>query len=163
MRIVGLVVAVAVTTTATGCARLLEDKGPLPPRSSGPRLSADTVVRELTSAFAAEGVTLDRAPQDLILIECSERLTGLGRSATANTALKAGFARARSEHGWTSGPDLGGGYLTLRKGNWTAGATLPSTTSTDAKTPVPITVSLSCDGARSKSQPDTSSPAPTAS
>jgi hypothetical protein len=155
-RIVALVIAMAATTTATGCARLLEDKGPLPSRSSGPRLSADTAVRELTSALAAEGVTLERAPKDQILIECSERLMGRSESATASAALKAGFARARSAHGWKSGPDMGSGSLTLRKGNWTAAAALPSTTAVSPKTPVAITVNLLCDGARSKSGAGTS-------
>ncbi|RFC69995.1 hypothetical protein DXZ75_21505 [Streptomyces sp. AcE210] len=160
--IVALVMAVTATAAATGCTRLIDDKGPLSSRSAEPRLSADTAVRELTSALAAEGVTLDRAPQDQIVIECTERLTGRSESAKAGTALKAGFARARSDHGWKSGPDLGGASLTLRKGNWTAAAGLPPTTTASPTTPVTIIVNLVCDGARSKSRTD-ASPASTAS
>ncbi|MGX1670802.1 hypothetical protein [Streptomyces sp. NPDC055400] len=160
--IVALVMAVTATTAATGCTRLLDDKGPLPSRSAEPRLSADAAVRELTSALAAEGVTLDRAPQDQIVIECTERLTGRGGSAKAAAALKSGFARARSDHGWKSGPDIGSASLTLRKGNWTAAAALPPATGASATTPVTIIVNLVCDGARSKSGTG-ASPSPAAS
>jgi hypothetical protein len=154
--IAALVVAVTATAAATGCARLIDDKGPLPSRSAEPRLSADTAVRELTSALGAEGVALDRAPQDQIVIECTERLTGRTESATAGAALKAGFARARSGHGWKSGPDMGSASLTLHKGNWTAAATLPPTTAASPTTPVTIIVNLMCDDARSKSRTDAS-------
>ncbi|MCX4648905.1 MULTISPECIES: hypothetical protein [unclassified Streptomyces] len=160
--IVAMVIAVTATAAATGCTQLIDDKGPLPSRSAEPRLSADTAVRELTSALAAAGVTLDRAPQDQIVIECTERLTGGSESAKAAAALKAGFARARSEHGWKSGRNLGSASLTLRKGNWTAAATFPPTTAASPTTPVTIGVNLVCDGARSKSRAD-ASPTPTAS
>ncbi|MFB6563113.1 hypothetical protein ACFCYH_30200 [Streptomyces sp. NPDC056400] len=103
---------------ATGCAFALRDLGPLPPRFSGPPLPADTVVSEMTSILAAEGITVEREPSGG-LGKCHERLSGRHAPETVDAALKAAFARARSEHGWQSGPDLGGEMLTLTKNNWT--------------------------------------------
>lgn len=151
--------AVAATVTVTACSHPLRDLGPLPTRSSGLPVPADTVVSELTSALKAEGVTLKRTPQDRIAIECQESLTGEHDPAMADAALKSGFARARSSHGWQPGPDLGSGSLSLRKGNWTAAATLPGARSASSPTTL-VVITLACDGARSKSSPRTGSPAP---
>ncbi|GGT06601.1 hypothetical protein GCM10010271_06200 [Streptomyces kurssanovii] len=158
----GLAMTAALTMTATtGCgALLLEDKGPLPPRHSGPPLPADTVVSDLTSALEAEGITLERTPQDLIPTECHERLTAEHESATVDTALKAGFARARSDHGWQTGHGMGEGWLSLRKGNWTAATVLPGASGADASPTSMIVITLMCDGGRSKSSPRTESARP---
>jgi hypothetical protein len=154
----------ALTMTATGCgALLLEDKGPLPPRYSGPPLPVEDVVSELTSALKAEGITLERTPQDLIPIECYESLHGEHDAATADPALKAGFARARSDHGWRSEPGDGeDGHLRIRKGNWTATAQFPGdgVPDTASSATVPVLVSLGCDDALSKSRSRTGSPTP---
>ena len=163
----GLVTVTALTMTATGCgALLLEDKGPLPPRYSGPPLPVDDVVSDLTSALKAEGITLERTPQELTPIECHESLRGEHKAATADPALKAGFARARSDHGWRSEPRDGeDGHLRIRKGNWTATARLSGdgAPGTASSTTVPVLVVLGCDGALSKSRSRTGSPSPTQS
>ncbi|MEU1648655.1 hypothetical protein ACH46N_04295 [Streptomyces pristinaespiralis] len=162
----GLAMLSVLTMTATtGCgALLLEDKGPLPPRYSGPPLPADTVVSDLTSALKAEGITLERTPQELIPTECHERLTGEHESATADTAVQAGFDRARSDHGWQSGREMGEGWLVLRKGNWTAATVLPGASGADATPTSLIVITLMCDGGRSKSSPtDSARPSPAAS
>ncbi|QIP83446.1 hypothetical protein GLX30_04475 [Streptomyces sp. Tu 2975] len=165
--LMGLAVMTVLTMTATtGCgALLLEDKGPLPPRHSGPPLPADTVVSDLTAALEAEGITLERTPQDLIPTECHERLTGEHESATADTALKAGFTRARSDHGWQAGHAVGEGWISVRKGNWTAATLLPSAAGADASPTSMIVITVMCDGGRSKSSPgtDPSRPSPAAS
>ncbi|MFC6986675.1 hypothetical protein [Streptomyces cirratus] len=119
-----LVVAALIAAAATACALPLRDLGPLPPRYSGPPLAADTVVSEMTSVLAAEGITVERQPSD-VLGSHSERLSGLHAPQTVDGALKAAFERARSEHGWQTGPDMGSGTLTLVKGNWTALASFP--------------------------------------
>lgn len=106
------------TATATACAFPLRDLGPLPPRFSGPPLPADTVVPEMTSILAAEGITVEREPSTY-LGRCRERLSGRHAPETVDAALKAAFARARSEHGWQTGPDMGSETLTLVKNNWT--------------------------------------------
>ncbi|MEV8532378.1 hypothetical protein [Streptomyces sp. NPDC051211] len=148
---------IAVTATATACSHPLKDHGPLPPRYSGPPVPADTVVSELTSAMAAEGVTLKRTPQELIALDCQESLTGEHASATADAVLEGGFARARSGHGWQPGPDLGSGSLALRKGNWTATALLPGSLAAGSPT-TQFVITLLCDGARSKSSTRKASP-----
>lgn len=53
--------ALAAAVAAVG-AFLLRDLGPLPPRFTGPPLPADTVVSEMTSILAAEGITVERDP-----------------------------------------------------------------------------------------------------
>ncbi|MEU2389522.1 hypothetical protein [Streptomyces sp. NPDC007369] len=118
------VMAALITATAAACAAPLQDLGPLPPRFSGPPLPADAVVSEMKSVLAAEGVTVDREPSGAAGM-CHERLRGRHAPETVAAALKAAFARARSEHGWQPGPDLGGETLTLAKGNWTVTAGLP--------------------------------------
>lgn len=127
-----LVVAALMAATATGCAHPLRDLGPLPPRFSGPPLPADTVVSEMTSVLAAEGITVERE-RSSVRGMCHERLHGRHASETANAALKAAFARARSQHGWQTGPDLGSQTLTLRKGNWTVTAGLPGEPAQEAQ------------------------------
>lgn len=113
-----LVMAALMTATATACAFPLRDLGPLPPRFSGPPLPADSVVSEMISILAAEGITVEREPSTY-LGRCRERLSGRHAPETVDAALKAAFARARSEHGWQSGPDMGSETLTLVKNNWT--------------------------------------------
>ncbi|MFE0578524.1 hypothetical protein [Streptomyces sp. NPDC058874] len=120
-----LAMAVSVTASAAACGAPLRDLGPLPPRFSGPPLTADAAVSEMMSALAAEGITVDREPSGSTG-RCAERLTGLHAPETVDAALQAAFARARSEHGWQAGPDVGDGTLTLTKGNWTALSVLPS-------------------------------------
>lgn len=130
----------AVNATATGC--LLEDKGPLPPRYSGPPVPVDTVAAELTSALAAEGITLKRDPRPG---DCREALVGEHESATVDAALKAGFARARTTDGWKRGPRLeAGGSLTLTRGNWIAATTLIGTRAPSSPT-MTVVVTLMCD------------------
>ncbi|OWA01344.1 hypothetical protein B9W64_35555 [Streptomyces sp. CS159] len=108
----------------SGAACAPPDLGPLPPRFSGPALSADTAVSEIRSALAAEGVEVDREPSNS-LGSCSERLSGQHAPQTVESALKKAFARARAEYGWQRGPDAGTGALALTKGNWTVLAGLP--------------------------------------
>ncbi|MFI2780533.1 hypothetical protein [Streptomyces sp. ALB3] len=149
----------AATATMTACSHPLKDLGPLPARSSGPPVPADTVVSELTSAMAAEGVTLVRAPRDPSAVECQESLTGEYGSATVGTALRAGFGRARTDHEWGPGPDLGSGTLTVRKGDWIAATVLPGPRETGSPT-VQVVITLLCDGGRSTSSSRTDPPAP---
>lgn len=147
-------------TAATGCAFPLRDLGPLPPRFSGPPLPADTVVSEMTSVLAAEGITVERDPSG-VLGKCHERLSGRHAPETVEAALKAAFARARSEHGWQPGPDLGGERLTLTKNNWTV------LTGFSAEVPpgwqAPVFISLTCIGGDAAPTASTapSAPAPT--
>ncbi|MEU9148137.1 hypothetical protein [Streptomyces sp. NPDC048349] len=151
-----LVMAALMTATATACAHPLQDLGPLPPRFSGPPLPADTVVSEMTSVLAAEGVTVEREPSN-VLGKCFERLSGRHAPDTVDAALRAAFARARSEHGWQPGPDLGSETLTLRKGNWTVMAGFPGRPAQGLQ--APVVMSLMClDGDDSSSN----SPAPSA-
>ncbi|MGW7356309.1 hypothetical protein ACWGI0_06460 [Streptomyces sp. NPDC054802] len=160
----GTVAVAALTVTATGCgALLLEDKGPLPPRYSGPPLPVEDVVADLTSVLKAEGITLERAPQELISLECHEWLRGEYDPATADPALRAGFARARSDHGWRSERGDGeNGHLRIRKGNWTATARLSGDAAPDTagSAKAPVVVVLGCDGAVPKSLSRTGSPSP---
>jgi hypothetical protein len=146
---------VATVLAVTGCSVLLEDKGPLPPEPSGPPLSADSVVRDLTSAFSGEGVALERMSQDLIALECQEYLSAEVPAATAEAALKSGFGRARSEHGWRRGPDMGKEWLTLRKGNWTAATSLSGAGAGAAgSATTTISISVLCDDSRGKRPSD---------
>lgn len=78
--------------------------------------------------------------------------------------MKAGFARARSEDGWRAEPGGGqDGMLLIRKGNWTAFASLPGAGAGIPGEPADtalFAVVLSCDGARSKSRTGTASATP---
>ncbi|GGQ58061.1 hypothetical protein GCM10010216_19820 [Streptomyces flaveolus] len=74
--------------------------------------------------LAAEGIEVEREPSNS-LGRCSERLSGRHAPETMKAALKAAFARARSEHGWQPGPDAGAEVLSLTKGNCTVLAVLP--------------------------------------
>lgn len=132
-----LIIAAAVT--ATGCAPA--DLGPLPPRYSGPPLPADAVVAEMRSVLAAQGIAVEREPSD-IARRCLERLSGQHAPETVDAALKAAFTRARAEHGWQTGPDLGTGTLTLTKGNWTVTANLPGKPAQGLQ--APVIMSLTC-------------------
>ncbi|MYR42882.1 hypothetical protein GTW67_12810 [Streptomyces sp. SID5910] len=135
--------------TAAACAPA--DLGPLPPRFSGPALPADTAVSEIISVLAAEGVEVEREPSNS-LGRCYERLLGRHAPETVNAALKAAFARARSEYGWQPGPDTGAQALSLTKGNWTVLAALPVQPPQGAQTPV--LVSLTCvDGGDASPSP----------
>ncbi|WP_234432206.1 hypothetical protein [Streptomyces sp. NRRL S-378] len=153
-----LVPVALMTATATGCGTALQDLGPLPPRFSGPALPADAVVSEMTSVLAAEGITVARQPSDGPG-RCSERLMGRHAPETAGSALEAAFARARSEHGWQAGPDLGGGTLTLTKGNWTVLASRPAQEAAQG-VQAPVVMSLTCLDPGSSTAPPTSAPAP---
>ncbi|MFD7788343.1 hypothetical protein ACFV4Q_35445 [Streptomyces nojiriensis] len=127
--------------SATACAFPLQDLGPIPPRFSGPPLPRETVVSEMTSILAAEGITVEREPSG-VLGRCHERLSGLHAQETVDAALKAAFARARSDYGWQDGPDLGERALTLRKGNWTVTSGLLGEPISGL--PVPVIMSLTC-------------------
>ncbi|MEU9233666.1 hypothetical protein [Streptomyces subrutilus] len=141
----------AALTAATACAPLLRDLGPLPPRFTGPPLSADAVVSEMTSVLAAEGITVEREPSDM-LGRCTERLSGRHAPQTVDAALKAALARARSEHGWQDGPDTGGESLTLTKGNWTVVAGSDGEPAQGLQ--APVVLSLTClDGGDGSSAP----------
>ncbi|MDG4861535.1 hypothetical protein P8605_25695 [Streptomyces sp. T-3] len=157
-RAIGLAALVmAVNATATGC--LLEDKGPLPPRYSGPPVAVDTVAAELTAAMAAEGLTLEQDPRP---DDCRESLTGWNESETVHAELKAGFARARSMEGWQRTPGAGSGWLSLRRGNWTASTTLPET---PAARPLKtlVVIVLTCDDPGPKPSARSGTPIPAAS
>ncbi|MGW0735566.1 hypothetical protein [Streptomyces sp. NPDC002851] len=117
--------AMAALVPVTGCAQLLEDRGPLPPRPSP--VPADTVVSDMIEAFAAEGVRLDRTPRRELPIDCYERLVGRYKASASHTAVKSAFVHARSAYDWRPGGGLGStGIPNLQKGNWTAMATVPS-------------------------------------
>ncbi|WP_405532704.1 hypothetical protein OG592_35435 [Streptomyces avidinii] len=137
--------------TATACAFPLQDLGPLPPRYSGPPLPADTVVSEMTSVLAAEGITVEREPSG-VLGRCWERLSGRHAPETVEAALKAAVARARSEHGWQTGPDTDWERLTLTKGNWTVMAGFAAEVPPGGQ--APVIVSLTCvDGGDTTTAP----------
>ncbi|WP_392892717.1 hypothetical protein [Streptomyces sp. LN699] len=157
-----LVMTALMTATVTACAHPLQDLGPLPPRFSGPPLPADTAVAEMTSVLAAEGITMEREPSNVNGI-CLERLSGRHAPETVDAALKAAFARARSEHGWQTGPDLGSRTLTLTKNNWTVTAGLPGGQVAQGIQPL-IVMSLMCvDGAGTPSavaSPPATAPTP---
>ncbi|MFC8595385.1 hypothetical protein ACFWXA_19285 [Streptomyces atroolivaceus] len=156
-----LVMAALMTTTVTACAPPLRDLGPLPPRFTGPPLPADAVVSEMTSVLAADGITVEREPSNG-QGRCSERLVGRHAPETAEADLKAAFARARSEHGWKTGPDMGSETLILVKSNWTVIASLPGESAQGIQ--APIVMSLTClDGGSPSASPAAPSPAPTAS
>ncbi|MGK5631906.1 hypothetical protein, partial [Streptomyces sp. URMC 123] len=154
-----LAVLAAVAVAGAACTHPLADKGPLPPRYSGPPIAADTVVAEMTSAFSAAGVVLQRQSQDWIGTECMESLSSEQPSATADAAVKDGFARARTAHGWQPEPPQGGDWLSLRKGNWTAWTSLGRAKATESPT-TRVLIILRCDGGRSKRQVDTEPPEP---
>ncbi|MFD7628395.1 hypothetical protein ACFV7Q_20535 [Streptomyces sp. NPDC059851] len=162
------VMAALMTATATACAPPLQDLGPLPPRFSGPPLPADTVVSEMKSALAKEGVTVEREPSNLGG-RCTERLSGRHAPETVDAALKAAFARARTEYGWQPGPDMGSGTLTLVKNNWTVMAGFPGEPAQGIQAPVVMSlICLDGEGTTSSSTPTapsapTLTPAPPAS
>ncbi|MBM7090867.1 hypothetical protein JTP67_20440 [Streptomyces sp. S12] len=114
---------------------------PLPPRFSGAALSADTAVSEVRSVLAAEGIEVDREPSDGSG-RCLERLHGRHPLPRAEAAVRAAFARARSEYGWRTGPDMGAQTLTLAKGNWTVVAPLPGEAAQGLE--VPVVMSMMC-------------------
>ncbi|MFD7325748.1 hypothetical protein ACFV9D_32520 [Streptomyces sp. NPDC059875] len=149
--------AALMTATATACAHPLRDLGPLPPRYSGPPLTADTVVSEMTSVLAAEGITVEREPSN-VLGKCFERLSGRHAPETVDAALKAAFARARSEHGWQAGPDMGSETLTLMKSNWTVMVGFPGEPAQGLQ--APVVMSLTCLDAGAASSPPTTPSAP---
>ncbi|MFB0631220.1 hypothetical protein [Streptomyces sp. AB3(2024)] len=136
---------------ATACGTPLQDLGPLPPRYSGPPLATDEAVADLTAAMAEEGVTVRRMPQTMSPIECHEILGAEYPSATADAALRAGFARARSGHGWKDSRSPAEGMLSLHKANWTATTSLTGSAAAEFPT-AQIVITLLCDGAHSKPQ-----------
>ncbi|MEU4955565.1 hypothetical protein [Streptomyces lavendulae] len=143
--------AVLVMAAATACGAPLQDLGPLPPRYSGPPLAADEAVADLTAAMAEEGVTVRRMPQNMSPIECHETLGAEYPSATADAALRSGFARARSGHGWKESQAPAEGMLGLRKANWTATTELTGSAAAEFPT-AQVVITLLCDGAHSKPQ-----------
>ncbi|MGW3328081.1 hypothetical protein [Streptomyces virginiae] len=136
-----LALTVLTAAAVAAGAFLLRDLGPLPPRYSGPPLPRETVVSEMTSILAAEGITVAREPSGGIRT-CHERLAGQHAPETVQAALKAAFERARSEHGWQTGPDLGEDVLTLKKNNWTVTSGFASTPPTGL--PAMVIVSMTC-------------------
>ncbi|WP_328661069.1 hypothetical protein [Streptomyces sp. NBC_00334] len=82
---------------------------------------------------------------------CLEQLSGRHAPETVDAALKAAFARARSQYGWQPGPDMGSGTLVLEKNNWTATVALPGTPAQGLQ--APVGVSLVCVGADSAGAP----------
>ncbi|MFJ9668854.1 hypothetical protein ACIRPP_30335 [Streptomyces sp. NPDC101219] len=104
-------------------------------------MSADTAVSEVRSVLAAEGIEVDREPSDGSG-RCLERLHGRHSLQRAEAAVRAAFARARSEYGWRTGPDMGAQTLTLAKGNWTVVAPLPGEAAQGLD--VPVVVSMTC-------------------
>lgn len=174
--LVTAVAALALATLATAVvaagAYLLRDLGPLPPRYSGPPLPRETVVSEMTSILAAEGVTVEREPSAGIRT-CHERLSGRHAAGTADAVVKAAFARARSDHGWQDGPDLGERTLTLTKGNWTVMSSLMGEQGEQSEQtsglPAPVYLMLTCvdedDAATSSTAPSAPAhtPAPASS
>ncbi|MFF5486653.1 hypothetical protein [Streptomyces virginiae] len=136
-----LALAALATATVAAGAYLLRDLGPLPPRYSGPPLPREAVVSEVTSILAAEGVTVEREPSGGMRT-CHERLSGRHAPETADAAVAAAFARARSDHGWQDGPDMGERTLTLTKGNWTVMSSLMGEQASGR--PVPVFMVLTC-------------------
>ncbi|MFE5810250.1 hypothetical protein [Streptomyces sp. NPDC056491] len=162
-----LALAALTTATATACAHPLRDLGPLPPRFSGPPMSADTAVGEMTAVLAAEGIAVRREPSNLNGM-CSERLSGHHAQETAAAAFKAALARARSEHGWQDDPNMGWeSQNLLRKGNWTVAAGFSGDSGPGPQ--ALVLVSLNCvdagEGAATAPAPSSPSlaPAPAAS
>ncbi|MFF9687751.1 hypothetical protein [Streptomyces sp. NPDC014623] len=95
----------------------------------------------MTTVLAAEGITVRREPS-AVPGSCSERLSGRHAPETVDAALEEAFARARSEHGWQTGPDMGSETLTLVKGNWTVTAGFPGEPAQGVESPV--VMSLMC-------------------
>lgn len=143
--------------TATACGAPFQDLGPLPERYSGPPLGAEQAVADLTAAMAEEGVAVRRAPRDTSPIACHEVLAAEYPAAGADAALRAGFARARSGHGWQEAQQHPDGMLSLRKADWTASTQLTGTAAAGAPT-AQIVITLLCDGARSKPHPSPTPP-----
>ncbi|MGW6292020.1 hypothetical protein [Streptomyces sp. NPDC055058] len=102
-------------------------------------MSADTAVSEVRSVLAAEGIEVDREPPDGSG-RCLERLHGRHAPQRAEAAVRAAFARARSEYGWRTGPDMGAQTLTLAKGNWTVVAALPGEAAQGLEAPVVLSM-----------------------
>ncbi|MFD8986079.1 hypothetical protein [Streptomyces sp. NPDC059564] len=143
--------------TATGCSHPLADLGPLPPRYTGPVLSADTVVADLTAALAAEGVTARRTPPDVNGTECHESLSAEPLATVADSAVRAAFARARSTYGWQDARSPQEGTLSLSKGNWTA-MTTPNAPVRADQTTAQVMITLVCDGRRATPSPSATAP-----
>ncbi|MFF4318776.1 hypothetical protein [Streptomyces sp. NPDC001568] len=154
--VIAAVMAVA-AATVSGCVNPLADLGPLEERYSGPPISAETAVADLTSALAEAGIQVRRMPQEHIAIECHEYLSAEHESATADAAVRDAFDKAGSR-GWrTVAPAITGGH-SLRKANWTAhtGWVAP----VEGEPTTAVAVSLQCDGGTSKKPPGTASTGP---
>ncbi|WP_314241659.1 hypothetical protein [Streptomyces sp. DSM 40907] len=95
----------------------------------------------MTAILAAEGITVEREPSG-VPGRCHERLSGRHAPETVEAAMKAALARARSEHGWQTGPDTGGESVTLTKNNWTAVAGFAGDPAQGLQ--APVIVSLMC-------------------
>ncbi|MFH7595641.1 hypothetical protein WDV06_11140 [Streptomyces racemochromogenes] len=152
--------AVLAVATATACGAPFQDLGPLPERYAGPPLPADRAVADLTEAMAEAGVAVRRAPREASPIECHEVLTAEPPAAGADAALRAGFARARSGHGWQDAPRPTERTLSLRKADWTATTQLIGSTAAGQATS-PVVITLLCDAAHSKAGAPTPPPTPT--
>ncbi|MFD9455775.1 hypothetical protein ACFWBC_22140 [Streptomyces sp. NPDC059985] len=150
-------VAVVSLTTVSGCANPLADLGPLEERYSGPPMTADTAVADLTSALAEAGVQVRRTPQEHIAIECHEYLSAEHAAGTADAAARDAFEKAGTR-GWRTVPAALPGGRSLRKANWTAHTARITPVAGEPTTAV--AVALQCDGGTSKKPPGTASTGP---
>ncbi|MEU9027585.1 hypothetical protein AB0D46_08610 [Streptomyces sp. NPDC048383] len=149
---IAVMVTVVTATTVSGCVKPLADLGPIEERYSGPPISAETAVADLTAALAEAGIQVRRMPQEYIAIGCHEYLSAEHESATADAAVRDAFAKA-GPRGWRTVPPAITGGQSLRKANWTAhtGWVAP----VEGEPTTSVAVSLQCDGGTSKKPPGT--------
>ncbi|MET9603498.1 hypothetical protein ABZZ17_00375 [Streptomyces sp. NPDC006512] len=153
MRVRVAAVAAVLAVTLSGCVTLGRPEAPY----GGPPVPVETVVGDMTSAFAEAGVALTRMPQEYLSIECHEYLYAEHDAATADAVLKDAFKRAEGR-GWKVLPPYAEGGHSLRKANWTAHAQPLTRTAGEPTTAVSFI--LQCDGGMSKKQPGSASTAP---
>ncbi|MFM9373667.1 hypothetical protein [Streptomyces sp. Da 82-17] len=152
----GLLPVTAAGLALSACAHPFQDLGPLPPRPTAPAPSAERVVADLTSALAAEGVAVRRRSAEEISTTCTEHLFGRADPATAESDVKAAFARVRSDDGWRRVRPVSGSALTHRKGNWTVTTDLRAVRT--GVQPGSFAVTLMCDAFESKRRDETRAP-----
>ncbi|MGW7312439.1 hypothetical protein [Streptomyces sp. NPDC054865] len=154
---VAVALAVVSMTAVSGCVNPLADLGPLEERYSGPPMTADAAVADLTSALADAGIQVRRMPQEYIAIECHEYLSAEHATDTADAAAQDAFEKAKAR-GWRSVPPALPGGRSLRKANWTAHAA--SIAPVTGEPTASVSVGLQCDGGTSKKPPGTASTGP---
>ncbi|MDA5282868.1 hypothetical protein ACWGHM_08585 [Streptomyces sp. NPDC054904] len=154
---VAVALALVSMTAVSGCVNPLADLGPLEERYSGPPMTADAAVADLTSALAEAGIQVRRMPQEYLVIECHEYLSAEHATDTADAAAQDAFEKAKAR-GWRTVPPALPGGRSLRKANWTAHAASIAPVAGEPTTSV--SVGLQCDGGTSKKLPGTESTGP---